>query len=282
MYYTDSHTHLNSDELYPKREQCLANFISVWWNWIVNIWVDQLRNIRAIEIAKKSLNIFWKRCIVKAAIGWHPSEVSFGKIHDAYSIDVYIKWLETLLISEIDYIVAIGECGIDTHYPWYNKQVALLQQEFFRKQCLLARAYTLPVVVHSREWFALMEEVLQEFTDLAVYIHCRGYWPEQIQKMIATFPRIRFGFCGNLSYPKATMLRESFLSVVQHERYRNWTVGLVIETDAPRLSPQSRRWHVHAPMYIVDQYSYAADLVWIEHKVFTDRVWVDRHRLYMK
>jgi TatD DNase family protein len=280
MHYTDAHTHLNSDELYPEREKHLADFISVWWNWLVNVWVDQLWNTRAIEIAQKSLKLYGKRCSVKATIGWHPSEVSFGKIYDAESINAYIQWLERLLFSAKEHIVAIGECGIDGHYPWFTHEIALLQQDFFHQQCLLARAHALPIVVHSRDGFDLMQEVLQEFPDLAIYIHCRGYWPEQIQKMIATFPHIRFGFCGNISYPKATPLRESFLSVVQHKRYKQWDIGVLMETDAPRLAPQSRRGQRHVPMYITEQYRYAAELVWVGVAEFVDRVASDWHRLY--
>lgn len=279
VQYIDAHTHLNSDALYPDRQTHLSDFIACWGRWLINVWVDMLRNQRAIQITEESKQRY-PTCVVKATVWWHPSEVSYGHILSDEHIDRYCRDLEELLTQHRAEIVAIGECGIDAHYPWFSAQTALLQQSFFRAQCCLARKYALPVVVHSRDAFDLTVEVLQEFTDLAVYVHCRGYGPEEMMRLIVTLPQVWFWFCGNITYPKATLLRASLLTLGSHQAYLAWRVGLLVETDAPRLAPQSHRGQRHTPAGIVGQYAYLADLLGAPLDVCTARVFSDRSRLY--
>ena len=160
-------------------------------------------NRRAVEIAEKSVALFGTTCSVKATVGGHPSEVSFEKIVDTDAVLVACDDLEKLIIAHDACIVAVGECGIDAHYPGFTHEIAALQQEFFRAQCLLARKYALPVVIHSRDAFSLTVEVLEEFADLAIYFHCWGYGVAEAKQLLAHFPRLWFGFCGNSTYPKA-------------------------------------------------------------------------------
>ena len=194
----------------------------------------------------------------------------------------YIRNLEILLKDHRWSIVALGECGMDAHYPWFTPHVAALQQEFFRLQCALARKYSLPVVVHSRDAFDLTFEVLKDFQDLSIYFHCWWYGVWEAQTLVDTFPKIRFGFCWNSTYPKAVALRESFLYLISHEKYRKKTIGIVVETDAPWLSIQSRRGERHAPKYIQEQYLFLAELASCSVADFTSRVISDRSQLYME
>lgn len=280
MQYIDAHTHLNSDELYPTRQVHLSDFIALWWIGLVNVWVDQTWNLRWIEIAEKAKELYGEICVVKATVWGHPSEVAYGHIYDQGSIDSCVDALEKLLQKHASCIVAVGECGIDAHYPWFTDQIALLQQDFFRKQCLLARAYNLPVVIHSRDAFALTYTVLEEFTDLHIYFHCWWYGPEEAKKLIETFPHLRFGFCGNSTYPKAEQLRATFLFLITHPAYLQGSIGILLETDAPWLAPQSKRGQRHTPAYILEQYAFLAWLANQSVADFSERVIVDRKRCY--
>lgn len=280
MHYTDAHTHLNSDELFPDREKYLTDFMAVWWVWLVNVWVDAVWNERAVVIAQQSLSMVWLSCVVKATLGLHPSEVSYGHIHDQSTIKQACSWLEHMLQKNASCVVGLGECGIDAHYPWFTDRVATLQQELFYDQCLLARKYALPVVVHSRDSFARTYEVLSKFTDLRIYFHCRSYGPQEIEQLLVYFPSLWFWFCGNCTYPKATSLRDSFLMVINHPLYQTKRLGVLVETDAPRLSPQSRRGKPHAPRYIPEQYTFLANLAGQRIWLFVDRVYADRLLLY--
>ena len=80
--------------------------------------------------------------------------------------------LEQLYHDYAPSIVAIGECGNDAHHGDYT-QVKDLQQKLFHAQCLLARRLNVPIMIHSRDNFEDAFEVLQDFTDLKIYYHCR-------------------------------------------------------------------------------------------------------------
>ena len=110
--------------------------------------------------------------------------------------------------STKSYIVAIGEIGIDTYRP-NTDHTLQLQKEIFRLQCQWARTLQLPIVIHSRANREAAHDVLQDFTDLTIYFHCRAYGPEQVNTIKETYPDFYIGFCGNISYPKADNIRKS-------------------------------------------------------------------------
>jgi TatD DNase family protein len=78
-----------------------------------------------------------------------------------------------LAIEEFEeHVVAVGECGIDLHYPESEKTL-LTQQNVLASHCRLAQEYGLPLVIHSREAFAPTMDVLLDYTDMPIYMHCR-------------------------------------------------------------------------------------------------------------
>ena len=178
-------------------------------------------------------------------------------------------------------IVAIGECGIDTHYPDSHTTLAL-QKDLFRQQCDLARQWDLPIVIHSRANRQATHEVLQNFKDLTIYFHCRSYTPDEIKIIKATYPKFYIGFCGNISYPKSTEIRQSLRYLVhENENYPDYIISgkvehnnteeihnsksvihnILIETDAPYLAPQSHRGETNTPAMIVETYKYISALL---------------------
>lgn len=100
-------------------------------------------------------------------------------------------------------------------------------------QCELAKEFQLPIVIHSRDDFESTFDVIKDFKEEKIYFHCFGYSAEEIRKLQEYFPHIRFGFCGNISYPKAQSLRDALLACDVN--------NIVLETDAPWLSPQAVR-----------------------------------------
>jgi len=82
---------------------------------LVNIGVDLEWSQKAISISQQAKERF-PNTIVKAAIGYHPSEVCFGKIASSQDVQLSITSLKKLYEKNKQHVVAIGECGIDTHY----------------------------------------------------------------------------------------------------------------------------------------------------------------------
>lgn len=100
-------------------------------------------------------------------------------------------------------------------------------------QCELAKELQLPIVIHSRDDFESTFDVIKDFKGEKIYFHCFGYGAEEVKKLQEYFPCIRFGFCGNITYPKAQPLRDAFVACKRN--------NIVLETDAPWLSPQPVR-----------------------------------------
>lgn len=278
MHFIDAHTHLNSDELFPKWKEHLQQFINAWWVGLLNVWVDHERNRRWLEIAEQSVEFFGEQCIVKATIWWHPSLVSYWTISSQEHIEIFMKQLEEDLKAKSKHVVAIGECGIDAHYPGWWKEHLLLQQSLFYAQVALAVKYALPVVIHSRDAFPETIEVLQAFPDLPVYMHCWWYGIHELEQLIKRFRALRVWFCGNTTYPKATELRDSLDFLVNHDAFINNTCGLLLETDAPWLTVQAKRGQMNMPSYIPELYTFIAQHLWWSEEHLSNRVMNDFRR----
>lgn len=82
--------------------------------------------------------------------------------------------LRILYEANKEYIVAIGECGIDTYYPGSENSLPL-QKKLFALQCDLAKELQLPIMIHVRKDFASAFEILKNYRDMTVYIHCWGF-----------------------------------------------------------------------------------------------------------
>jgi len=174
----------------------------------------------------------FKDCIVKTTLGRHPLECVDGTIV-AENISAKMQRLKELYLHNTPYVVAIGECGFDVHYP-NGSETLETQKKLFIQHCNLAREVDLPLVVHSRDAFDQTLDVLKGYRDLIVYFHCRGYGPEELKKLQeAGFRKLYIGCCGNITYKKNDALHES-LRLVPLD-------SLLLETDAPYLTPQVLR-----------------------------------------
>ena len=259
MNFYDSHTHLNSPLLYPKHEQLIKNFINIWWKLLVNVWVDYERTERWIKITEK-----YNMCL--ATWGFHPSEVIFKEKNWKYEFykdslwwNDYLKKVKSYLenLAEKRKIVAIGECWLDYHYKEkdnsnLSSDTINKQKELFNLQCKIAEKYDLPLVIHSRDAFYDTVEVLKNFKNLKIYFHCWGYSLKEIEVAKSEFPSLWVWFDWNITYKKADDLRSSIKALPIE--------NLLIETDAPYLTPQIIRKEQNQPANVKYIYEYIADL----------------------
>ena len=132
--------------------------------------------------------------------------------------------------------VAVGEAGLDYHYGADHKAE---QRELFEAQLDLARRTGLPVVVHTREANDDTAAILSGH-DGTVVMHCFS----EPGLLFAGLERDwYFSFAGNVTYPKASDLREA-AAQVPAER-------ILAETDSPYLSPQPLRGRSNEPSHVV-------------------------------
>lgn len=261
----DAHTHLNTQPLFGDWQSYIQRFRDIGGQWLVNIGIDEEHNLRACQISQESLKLF-PDLRIKCVVGIHPSEVIQKKKTKA-DLDQIRGHIEWLLRDHAGHIVAIGECGVDLHYP-DSQETLMDQQVVFRVQCEIAREYDLPVVIHSRDAFDETMDVLQDFVDLKIYLHCRGYTPVEVKRCVELFPQLWIGYTGTVTYPKAVEIRESLLVTPLS--------SILTETDAPYLAPQPMRGKTNEPSFVQHTASFMAEQLDCDQQIFVDNA----RRLY--
>lgn len=256
----DSHTHLNSDKLYPTRKQHSYDFIDAGGTHLVTVWIDSVHNSRNIEICTQWLqDPRASECTIKSSIGIHPCSVGSVQHTSQDQIDSQLVIVQSLIKENAHHVVAVWECGIDAH-RWDYTAIKSLQWYTLEQQCKMAQQLNLPIIIHTRSERPDTLAILKQFKDLKIYLHCRGYTSVEIQEAANALPHLRIGFCGNTTYSKAESLRNSLQTArsLQDE----WWCHVVIETDAPYLAPQAHRWKMNTPAFLRESWNSFAEIVW--------------------
>lgn len=175
---------------------------------------------------------------VYAAIGRHPNEA-----HGFDDADL----AELEALAAHPRCVAIGETGLDFYREGASRED---QQRAFSAQIGLARETGKPLTIHSR---AAEEDTLAQLAaeaeGLPVVIHCFSM-PERLQECLDRGYAI--SFAGNVTYKNAADLAEAARQVPDER--------LLIETDAPYLTPQVLRKHRNQPAYVAHTAEFIAEL----------------------
>jgi TatD DNase family protein len=176
-----------------------------------------------------------------ATVGIHPHEARKATVAD-------FEWLNRL--ADHAKVVGWGEIGLDFHYDLSPRET---QEEVFVRQLRLARAKTLPVIIHSRGAEARTLEILaSHYGDHgpAGVLHC-------YTGTLATAWRclelgFYISFSGILTFPKSRELRDVAREIPLDR--------LLIETDSPYLAPVPYRGKRNEPAYVVEVASTLAQL----------------------
>jgi TatD DNase family protein len=217
----DSHTHLELCE--PPDAELVEAAVEEGVHRIVSVGIDGASCRAALEAAEDFPQ-------VHAAIGRHPnSSTGFD--------DADLAELEALAAHPK--CVAIGETGLD-----YYREGAPHEDQVraFEAQISLALETGKPLVIHTREAGDDTLRILDErASGVRVILHCFSM-PERIEECLA-HEDWWISFAGNSTYPKAVGLREAALRVPLDR--------LLVETDAPFLSPQAVRGKPNQPANVV-------------------------------
>ena len=159
-------------------------------------------------------------------------------------------------------VVAIGECGLDHHWnpsgvdgrceSDFDQELFDGEKEMFLMQLDLAKKYSLPVVVHSRDAFEGTVECLKDACYDNGIIHCYSYSLEEAKVFLDRGWYLAFG--GGVTYTKKSKMDEmiELLRYVPSDR-------LLMETDAPYLAPVPFRGQKNTPLLIEHSYKFVAD-----------------------
>lgn len=215
----DSHAHLFLLESEPR--DVVQEALQAGVGTIVCVGIDPETSRRSAELADALPGVF-------ATAGLHP--------HDAAGYDARAGAVIEELLHD-PRVVGVGECGLD-FFRWHSPRED--QEAVFRTHVALSRASGKPLVVHCREAWEATLGILEEERAERVVLHCFTGDEELARECVAR--GYFLSFAGNLTYPKNGSIRAA-AGAVPADR-------LLVETDCPYLSPQSRRGRDNAPAYL--------------------------------
>jgi TatD DNase family protein len=175
--------------------------------------------------------------------GIHPSSTAgdreLGKLADLVG--------STLADDAAPLLFGIGECGLD----YFRKRTPReMQVRSFRFQIELARKHGLPVIVHSRDAMEETLAILGEYPGTAGIMHCFSGDAAAARQVLDL--GFLVSFAGNVTYNSARVLHEA-AAYVPLDR-------LLVETDAPFLTPVPLRGKKNRPDYVIHTYRFIAEL----------------------
>ena len=142
-YLIDTHAHLDFPELSTRLDEVLSNALKNDVKRIVTISTNLNKIGKIIEISENHQEVFH-------TVGIHPNEVLKDKNNSNYEM--------ILNLSKNKKCVGIGECGLDYHY---GKDSKVEQKASFITQIEVARATSLPLIIHARDADKDMIEILE-------------------------------------------------------------------------------------------------------------------------
>jgi TatD DNase family protein len=224
----DSHTHLGSCA--PPDAELVAAARAAGVTRMLSVGTDEQTNREALVAAARFDE-------VHAAVGRHPN-------HAQGFDDVALTDLEEL--ARDPRCLAIGETGLD-YFRDYAPRAD--QEHAFHAQIEVARATRKPLVIHTRAAEDDTISTLRERADgLAVVMHCFSM-PDRLDECLAEGWWI--SFAGNVTYPKATDLAAAAERVPDDR--------ILVETDAPYLTPQIVRKERNQPAFVAHTARFVAE-----------------------
>jgi TatD DNase family protein len=225
----DSHTHLDLCE--PPNAELVAAADAVGVTRMLTVGIDGASCRGALAAAEDFPQVY-------AAIGRHPNAARGFDDADL---------AELRALAEHDRCMAIGESGLD----FYREDAPPAdQQRAFAAQIALAREVSKPLIIHCR---AAEEQTLAQLSSegegVRVVMHCFSM-PDHLQECLDRGYAI--SFAGNVTYRSASALAEA-ARLVPEER-------LLVETDAPYLTPQAVRKERNQPAFVAHTLSFLAEL----------------------
>ncbi|HAZ11861.1 MAG: hydrolase TatD [Bdellovibrionales bacterium GWA2_49_15] len=194
-------------------------------------------------------------------------------IHPHHAIE-WNEQLEEIMKQNATHpkVVAIGEIGLDY---FYNHSPPDVQKKVFRRQLELSIEFDLPIIVHSREADSDTINILSEYMpDLTRKGVIHSFTSERPLLDFALEQEFYVGFNGIITFKSAQNVRES-LAVTPIER-------IVLETDAPFLTPMPFRGRENAPFYLPFIADSMAQQKKIEARTLLSQIYQNTHQLFYK
>lgn len=218
----------------------------------------------AIQLAEAHPNLYF-------AAGIHPCDVNECQLEDKITENPPNNHANLIKSLKHPKCVAVGECGLDYHYPNTNK--ALQHQQFIR-QIRLAHQFSLPITVHSRDAEADTLAILAEHAESQVsfIIHCFSGTAAFAHKALELGGYISFS--GIATFKKSIEIRDIAKSVPADR--------ILVETDAPYLAPEPYRGKRCEPAYTLKTAEVLAQTRGLPYAEFAAQTTANAQRIFSK
>jgi len=218
--YIDTHCHLNYAELYNNRQTVIEQALDAGVSYIITIGTDIKSSELSVRIADEFPSVY-------AAVGIHPTDLPHVK-------DGWQKELTRLI--KHPKVKAIGEIGLD--YYWDTTK-PVDQYQFLTEQIEIAKDFALPMLIHNRRADDDIKAILLKHNYFKGVLHCYSgddYFAKEMLNL-----GLHISFTGNITYGSKKLQRS--VNIVPLDR-------LMLETDAPYITPVPYKTETNEPKYI--------------------------------
>lgn len=219
----DTHTHINVEQFKGEEKEAISRARDNQVSGMAVVGFDMETISKSLELSRDHEGVY-------SIIGWHPTEAA------RYTDDI-----EKMLMEQLqgDRIVAMGEMGLDYYWDTAPKNV---QHDAFRRQLRVAKELNLPVSIHNREatedtYKILKEEHAGDTGGIMHSFNLDTYWMEKFLDI-----GMHISLNGIVTFKNAPEVKE----VAKHVPFEK----LLVETDAPYLSPMPYRGKRNEPAYV--------------------------------
>lgn len=233
MPFVDTHVHLHFPEYAADRGEVLRRAEAAGVEWFVNIGTDLESSKEALKLAESRKNIF-------ATGGIHPHDTKGADEKSVQAVGEFLRHPK---------MVAIGEVGLDFFRDHSPREQ---QEKIFSAFLKLHRETGKPMVIHCRDAYERLLEMLQDFLKPPIQgvMHCFSSDKTMMKRFLDL--GLFISFAGPLTYKKNDSLREACRACPQDR--------LLLETDAPFLPPQTRRGQRNESAWLLETAQVAAEL----------------------
>ena len=225
MILTDTHTHLYSEQFDEDRNEVIQKAIDAGVSRLFIPAIDSTYLPAMLDLEKSFPNNTF------LMMGLHPTHV---KENVAEELAFVKEWLDKRTFY------AVGEIGIDLYW---DKTFLQQQQDAFKQQIEWAKEKNLPIVIHCRDAFNEIFEVLEEVKDEKLFgiFHCFTGNLEQAKQAISY--NMKLGIGGVVTFKNGKI--DKFLNEIPLK-------NIVLETDAPYLAPTPFRGKRNESSYLIN------------------------------
>jgi len=257
-YWIDTHCHLDFECFAPELDEVIARALAqnVRRQITISTRIAEYNKLKAI--AEHYPSVFF-------TVGSHPSNTDEQAEKETQ--------LETLLeLSEHPKCIGIGEAGLDYHY---DRETADTQNIVFRRHIAAARQTSLPLIIHTRDADADMENILREESGKGAFpfiLHCYSSGMKLAETGLELGGYISFS--GISTFKNAPAVRE-VAKIAPPDR-------ILIETDAPYLAPVPYRGKTNEPSFVAKTGEFLAEFLGISKDDFAQQTAENAYRIFSK